>query len=164
VDRADRTPRGYNENALPTWNWRSYFSGLGNWQMTPKKLVIVSATIELATGLALIADPGLVVLVLLGTDLSGGGTALGRVAGVALLALGMACWPRADDATAQITWALFTYNFLVAIYLIYLRTDGGFVSYLLWPACVLHALLALLLARTLFTRLGAAKGSRLTVQ
>jgi hypothetical protein len=37
-------------------------------------------------------------------------------------------------------WALFIYNLLAAPYLGYLRVEGGFVSYLLWPACVLHVL------------------------
>jgi hypothetical protein len=39
---------------------------------------------------------------------------------------------------------LFSYNLLAALYLGYLRIGGGFVSYLLLPACVVHALLAFL--------------------
>ena len=47
----------------------------------------------------------------------------------------------------QATRALFTYNLLAGLYLGYLRVGGGFVSYLLWPACVLHIAFALLLVR-----------------
>jgi hypothetical protein len=117
--------------------------------MTTRTLVAVCSSIEAATGLALITVPGLVVRILLGADLFDGGIAVSRLAGVALLTLGVACWPSKNDVTAQITWALFTYNLLAAIYLSYLRVGGGFFSYLLWPVCVLHALLAILLARQL---------------
>lgn len=128
--------------------------------MTTKALVMVSSTIEAATGLALIIDPELVARILLGTDLLGGGIAVSRVAGAALLALGLACWPSMDDATAQTTRALFIYNFLAAIYLGYLRAGGDFVSYLLWPVCALHALLALLLARRAYAKFSAVRAAR----
>ena len=113
-------------------------------------LVALSSAIEAATGVALIADPTFVVRVLLGAGLSGAGIAVGRVGGLGLLSLGLACWPGGDDATAQATRALFTYNLLAAVYLGYLRVGGGFDSYLLWPACALHALLAVLLARPVY--------------
>jgi hypothetical protein len=120
--------------------------------MTTRALVVLAAALEAATGVALIADPSFVVRLLLGVGLSGGGIAIGRVAGLGLLSLGLACCPSGDDATAQATWALFTYNLLVALYLGYLRVGGGFVSYLLWPASALHAVLALLLARPAYER------------
>jgi hypothetical protein len=95
----------------------------------------------------LIAIPDLVVKVLLGAGLSGPGVAVGHLGGFGLLSLGLACWPKRDDATARATRALFTYNLLAALYLGYLRIGGGFVSYMLWPAFGLHALLTILLAR-----------------
>lgn len=128
--------------------------------MTTSRLVMLSAAIETATGIALIADPGLVARVLLGTGLSSSGIAVGRVAGFGLLSLGLACWPSGDDATASATRALFIYNLLAALYLGYLRVGGGFVSYLLWPACVVHALLALLLARPAYARVSAKKAAQ----
>jgi len=132
--------------------------------MTTRTLVLLSAALEVATGVALIAAPDLVARVLLGAGLSGGGIAVGRVGGFALLSLGLACWPGGDDATAHATWALFTYNLLAALYLGYLRVGGGFVSYLLWPACALHALLTLLLARPAYERLSAAKTAQANSQ
>jgi len=39
------------------------------------------------------------------------------------------------------------YNLMAAGYLIYLRIGGEFTSHLLLPACGLHALLGLMLAR-----------------
>jgi hypothetical protein len=118
--------------------------------MTTGTLSKLSATIEMVTGVLLIASPGLVSRVLLSTPLSEAGIAVGRLCGVGLFSLGLACWPSRSGTTAQATRALFTYNLLAAFYLGYLRTGGGFVSYLLWPACVLHALLTALLARPVY--------------
>jgi hypothetical protein len=115
--------------------------------MTARRVTIIAAAIEAATGAALIADPGLVVRLLIGVSLSDGGFAIGRVCGFALLSLGMACWPNGAVVTAQVASALLTYNLLTALYLEYLGAGGSFTGYLLWPACVLHALLALLLTR-----------------
>lgn len=120
--------------------------------MTTRALARLSAAIEAATGLALIALPDLVARVLLGVGLSGGAIAVGRVAGIGLLSLGLACWPRGADATPEATRALLVYNLLAGLYLGYLRVGGGFVSYLLWPACAVHVVLGFLLARPAFDR------------
>ena len=114
---------------------------------TTRSLVKTSAAIEGATGIALITDPSFVVRALVGVGLSRGGIAVGRLAGIGLLSLGLACWAIGHEATPQATRALFTYNSLAALYLGYLRVGEGFLGYLLWPACGLHALLAVLLAR-----------------
>ena len=115
--------------------------------MTTRRLVMLSAAIEAATGLALIAVPSLVARLLLGAGLSDSGIAVARLTGIAVLCLGLAYWPSGGDATQPAIRALFTYNLLAALYLGYLRVGGAFVSLLLWPACVVHAVLALLLAR-----------------
>ena len=120
--------------------------------MRTRTLVMLSAAIEAVTGVALIADPSLVARLLLGTGLDGAGIAVGRVGGFGLLALGLACWPSGDGPNTHATRALFIYNLLAAFYLGYLRVGGGFVSYLLWPACVLHAVLAILFARPAYAR------------
>jgi hypothetical protein len=114
--------------------------------MTTRTLVALSAGIEMATGVALIAVPGFVGRALLGQELSGAGIAVARVAGIGLLSLGLACWPGQNDGTPHAARALFVYNLLAALYLGYLRVGGGFVSYLLWPASALHAVLTILLA------------------
>jgi hypothetical protein len=115
--------------------------------MDTRRLVTLSAAIETATGLALIAAPGLVTRLILGSGLSDSGIAVARLTGIALLCLGLACWPSGDVAVVPTVRALFTYNLLAALYLGYLRVGGGFVSHLLLLACFVHALLASLLAR-----------------
>ncbi len=104
----------------------------------------------------MIAAPGLGVRLLLGADLPSAGITVARFTGLALLSMGMACWPNKDEATSQVIWALFTYNLLIAFYLFYVRFGEGFHGYLLWPACVLHSSLALLQARPAFERVRLA--------
>jgi hypothetical protein len=128
--------------------------------MTTTTLARLSAAIEAATGVALIAAPDFVARVLLGVGLSASGVAVARVAGFGLLALGLACWPTADDATPSAVRALFAYNLLAALYLGYLRVRGEFVAFLLWPACALHGVLALLFAPPAYGRVSAAKAAR----
>ena len=118
--------------------------------MTRRTLAMIAAALEVTAGCALIATPTVVVHLLVGASLSSGGIAVGRVGGFGLLSLGLACWPSGKIVTTQATLALLTYNLLFALYIGYLRVSGGFFGYLLWPACVLHALLALLLARPVY--------------
>src|SRR5271165_4292828 len=120
--------------------------------MTTRMLVMVSAAIEAATGVALIAVPDLVARLLLGTGLSGSGVAVARVAGFGLLSLAIACWSGGADTSPHATRALFLYNLLAGLYLGFLRVGGEFAGYLLWPACIVHVLIALLLARPAYKR------------
>ena len=124
--------------------------------MTTRIVILLSSAIEALTGVALIAAPVVVGRLLLGVELPGSGIAVARVAGFALLALGVGCWPGGDAATGQSIRALFIYNLLAGIFLGYLRVGGGFSGYLLWPASVLHVILALLLVRPALTTLQAA--------
>ena len=128
--------------------------------MTTRLLTTVSAVIETATGIALIAVPEMVARVLLGTELSESGIAVGRLAGCALLSLGLACWPTRDDTKPSTVRALFAYNLLAGVYLGYLRFSGEFVAFLLWPACALHAGLAILFARSVIEKFLSAKAAR----
>jgi hypothetical protein len=118
--------------------------------MTTRTVAAIAAVVEMTAGLALIANPSFVVYLLIGTTLSDGGVAIGRVGGFGLLSLGVACWPNGAVVSVQAILGLFTYNLLAALYIGSLGVVGGFAGYLLWPACVLHAVLALLLARPAF--------------
>lgn len=139
--------------------WQPVLAAHTNPEMTTRLLTTVSAVIEAATGIALIAVPDLVARVLLGTGLSDSGMAIGRLAGCALLSLGLACWPTADSVTPSAVRALFAYNLLAALYLGYLRVSGEFVAFLLWPACALHAGLAILFARTIYRQVSSSTAS-----
>jgi hypothetical protein len=117
-----------------------------------KTLLMLSSSLEVGTGLALITAPGLVAEVLLSTGLAPGGQAVGRVGGIALVSLAIACWPRGEGEHPQPIVALFLYNLLAAFYLGYLRIGGEFNSFFLFPASALHGILALLFARPAYEK------------
>jgi hypothetical protein len=129
--------------------------------MTKERLLVLAAILEAATGLALMIDPAVVARLLVGGDLTGAGTALGRVAGFGLLSLGLACWPGSDvlRGPAPAFRAMLTYNVLVAIYLLCLGISGEGDGKLLWPAVAIHALLTLLLVRAWVKERHAEHGS-----
>jgi hypothetical protein len=112
-------------------------------------LLTLCALIEAATGLALVTIPSVVVRLLLGAELSGAGTPLGRVAGFGLLSLGVACWPGRDAIgnAAPALRAMLTYNSLATLYLLSLGIGREWVGPLLWPAVALHGIMSFLLAR-----------------
>jgi hypothetical protein len=114
------------------------------------KILAFAAIVEVGTGLALMFDPGLVAALLVGADLASAGNALGRWAGIVLVALGLGCWPgqpHVQGGSAAFR-AMLTYNSLTALYLAYLGTLGHLQGLLLWPGVTLHAVVALLLVWT----------------
>ena len=115
-----------------------------------RKVLLFTAVVELGTGAALIADPGIVVRLLLGADLAGVGVVAARCFGVALVALAVACWPAPSPAAGGRAGfrGMLAYNALIALYLVELGTVGRMTGTLLWPAAILHAVAALALAWT----------------
>jgi hypothetical protein len=63
------------------------------------------------------------------------------VGGIALIALGEACWPGTPLG------GMLTYNAAVTLYLASVGVAGGSTGMLLWPAVFLHAILTTLLTR-----------------
>ena len=111
--------------------------------------IAAAAAIEAGTGLILVSFPSLFVRLLLGVELAEPGQVAGRFAGFALIALVLACWPRrgAEGASAASLQALLVFSVLVAFYLVYLGIGSSLVGPLLWPAVVLHSVVAIALAR-----------------
>jgi hypothetical protein len=105
------------------------------------RLLVFAAIAEGATGLALLLLPSLVGQMLLGAELTDIAVTVARVAGIALIALGVACWP----GTPLI--GMLTYSAAATLYLAYVGLAGGLTGPLLWPAVVLHAILTALLTR-----------------
>jgi hypothetical protein len=63
-------------------------------RLSVRRNTLAFATIvEVATGLALIVNPALVIALLLGTNDFGQLMPVARCFGIALLGLGLACWP-----------------------------------------------------------------------
>ena len=108
--------------------------------------LIFAAVAEAATGLALLIAPALVGTLLLGEQLTGVTVLVARVAGIALIGLGVACWPGPP------LLGMLTYSALVTLYLAYIGLAGAFAGLLLWPVVILHAILTTLLARDALRR------------
>ena len=109
------------------------------------RVLAIAAVLELATGLALLILPSLVGRLLFGAEFTGIANQAARVTGIALVALGVGCWPSSTAFCGMLT-----YSALATLYLAYLGVTGEWVGPLLWPAVVLHAVLTLLLARGWF--------------
>jgi len=108
-----------------------------------KKVLIFAAIGEAATGFALLIVPSLVGQLLLGEKLADVAIPVARVAGIALIALGVACWP----GTPLV--GMLTYSASVTLYLAHVGFVGRLSGVLLWPAVVLHVMLTVLLTRAL---------------
>jgi len=84
--------------------------------------------------------PSLVGHLLLGIELTG---VIVRVAGIALIALAVACWPGPPML------GMLIYNAAVALYLTYVGFCGDARGGLLWPVVILHAVMMVLLIRAM---------------
>ena len=90
------------------------------------KILVLAALGEIATGLALLIAPSLVGRLLLGDEFTGVAIPVARVLGIALFALGVACWPGRTALCGMLT-----YSAGVTLYLAYLGVAGGFGGILL---------------------------------
>ena len=108
-----------------------------------KLLLVIATVIEAGAGLALLLIPTVAVTALLGAPLdTATGLAAARIAGVALVALAIACWQarngeRGSPATGVVE-AMSFYNFAAAVVLVYAGIRLDLRSALLWPAIILH--------------------------
>ena len=113
---------------------------------TRNKPLVFAAIAEAATGVAMFVVPSIVGRLLLGDELAGAALTVARVAGIALIGLGIACWPGPPLV------GMLTYSILVALYLAYLGLTDGATGVLLWPAVVVHMILSGLLIYCFVTR------------
>jgi hypothetical protein len=111
-----------------------------------KKVLNFAAVAEAVTGMALLIVPTLVGRLLFGEDLTGVAIPVARVTGIALIALGVACWPGPPLV------GMLIYSAVVTLYLTYLGFAGGLTGVFLWPAVALHAILSVFLGRLWLAR------------
>lgn len=116
--------------------------------MTNRKLfLITTAFVETAVGICLLFLPAVVLALLLGLEpATGDALFVGRIAGAALLAIGIASWMARPDALTPAQLGLLTgiliYNAAVSMLLGFAGVNLKMVGNLLWPAVALHAILA----------------------
>src|SRR3954468_18849309 len=115
--------------------------------MVAKKLLVVTALVETATGMLLLASPPLVVALLLGASLDApAALVVARIAGAALLSFGSACWLARDDganrAVSGLIAAMLLYNGVAVAVLASAAAGARLVGVLTWPVIAVHAALA----------------------
>jgi hypothetical protein len=118
-----------------------------------KYLHSVSALIEAGAGVALLIVPALVVRLLLGAEISGAAIPLGRMAGAALFALGVACAFACGDTKSRaargLVVAMLFYNGVAVVILGMAGIQLPMVGIALWPAVILHTVMAAWCVRVL---------------
>jgi hypothetical protein len=105
-----------------------------------KRVLMLAAISEAATGAGLLMLPTIVVRLLLGAEPYGVALVIARVTGIALVALAVACWPGQMNPFR----GMFAYNVLMSGYLAWLGFQGERVGPLLWLVVVLHLLITIL--------------------
>jgi hypothetical protein len=117
--------------------------------LPPELKTAIAAIGEAVTGLALVVSPPIVVRLLFGAELDSVGVVMSRVAGIALVALGIACWPgNMILGRSRTHWGMLTYSTLIALDLAYVGFTSELTGNLLWPAVVVHTVLTVLLILT----------------
>jgi len=115
--------------------------------MRTRPLFIVTAVAEIGAGLGLMVSPSLVASILIGAPFDTAADAVvGRVAGAALLALGLACWLARGDgyssAARGIVSGMLLYNAVVVVVLVYAGMGWRLSGIGLWPTVVLHTVMS----------------------
>ena len=106
-------------------------------------LLVVTALLEGVVGLVLFALPSQLATLLVGSSLEApAALTLARVAGVALVALALACWLARDDghsrAVRGLVAAMTVYHTGIALVLSYAGVGLALSGLGLWPAVVFH--------------------------
>ena len=114
--------------------------------MAVKNLLRLTGLLEGGTALALLLLPAIVFEFLFGQALSSVPALLGgRIAGAALVSLAVASWSAAKGGagtTGGIVRAMLLYNSLMLALLLYARMGLGLLGIALWPAVIVHILMA----------------------
>jgi hypothetical protein len=115
--------------------------------MKTRTLFITTDALEIATGLALVVVPDTVMPLLLGTTLDApAALVVARIAGAALISLGLACWLARKDELGRtakgLVAAILAYNIIAVATLAYAGSSQGIGGMGLWPAVVLHLAMA----------------------
>jgi len=113
-----------------------------------KNLLTITAIIETLTGLLLVALPSLVTSLLLDTALDNpAAITVARIAGIALMALGIACWmARHDNHSSGVKGliaGLIVYNGGAIAVLAYAEIGLSLAGIGLWPVVLVHFVMAI---------------------
>jgi hypothetical protein len=103
-----------------------------------KKLLTITAIIEAATGLGLLAAPAVLARLLLGGTLdTAASLTVARVGGTALLTISLACWLSRENGRALVV-AMLLYNVFVVGLLVHAAVALAVSGFGLWPTIAVH--------------------------
>jgi hypothetical protein len=110
-------------------------------------LFTVTAVIEVAAGVALLASPALVVFTLLGSSLDApAAVVVARLTGAALLSIGVAAWAMRQNGHSStgrgVVAALLLYNTAAVVLFAWARLGSGLQGLGLWPVLLVHTTMA----------------------
>ena len=116
--------------------------------MNMRTLLTVTAIVELASGIAMLAAPSAGAQMLVGEPLASPALmVVGRFLGAALAAIGVACWRLRNmdpvESRTGLLLGLLTYNVAAPSILLEANVLQGVHGLVLWPAVVLHLFLGL---------------------
>ena len=111
--------------------------------MRQRFVVGAAAWLEIIVGALFITVPDVLCLLLFGAKPEAIGMPLGRFAGIALVALGIACLPSRDAGSRRnVVMDLFAFNAGVAILFAWVGVATALHGFLLWPVVILHTIIA----------------------
>jgi FtsH-binding integral membrane protein len=106
-------------------------------------VVKVAAWLEIIVGATLVVALNFASQLLFAAAPEGVGSLVGRVAGIALFGLGIACLRSTRPGSGgSATLGLFVYNAGAAIFFAWVALATAFRGVLLWPAVILHTVIA----------------------
>jgi hypothetical protein len=123
--------------------------------MQQKYLLIATAVVEGGTGLVVLVLPRVPLTLLLGIDDGSAVTVfVARIAGSALVAIAVGCWMARNEKDSRALVAILAgvlfYDLAAAAILAYAGLIVGLVGVALWPAVVVHVVLAVWCIRCIF--------------
>jgi len=121
-----------------------------------QRVLATSCGIEAATGLGLLVAPAVVAKVLLGSEIAGIAIVVGNVAGITLISLAIACWPRGEATGSSSYVAMIVYNLLVALLLAETGATAAATGIMLWPSVVIHFIFTALIG---LASIGSRRGT-----
>ena len=118
-----------------------------SWNQTAVRM---AAWIEIIVGASFILALNTQSQLIFGTTTAGSGVHFAQLAGIALIALGIACLPANHAATRRVAVrTLLIYNIAAAIFFAWIGVATTLRGVVLWPVVILHTVLAIVLALSL---------------
>jgi len=123
--------------------------------MGQKSIVRMAAWFEIVVGVILIIVPDVPSLLLFASKPEAAGEPFARWAGIALVALGIACLPSGTSPHRSVVLGLFAFNAGIVLLLLWVGIATTLHGFLLWPAAILHVVIAASLLPQLLTTASA---------